>query len=222
MGLRDKMRALERMARGEVGSFELLDGSRCYFDSASWELFSNYYECATADSAHDWPKPPEVVRKLTEAKAAAIVTISSIALRFMSASPFLLAGRGVVARRPFFWDPGPHCGVMNYPSKTGSTTSLASENSEVSPVALLVAVALTKCPSGTSWKGTKPKVPVLPALSVFTCIWPRKVLPSLGSVAGLEKNWMMKILFFFLVLGVLFRSPVIVVLTNFCMGPSTG
>jgi hypothetical protein len=45
-----------------------LDGSRYYFDPASPELFMHWYECGKAGSAHHWPDPPEVMRKLTEAK----------------------------------------------------------------------------------------------------------------------------------------------------------
>src|SRR3712207_9061578 len=37
------------------------------------------------------------------------------------------------------------------------STSLAWENSEVSPVALLVAVAVKNCPTGTFWVGAKVK-----------------------------------------------------------------
>jgi hypothetical protein len=66
--LRSWIKRLERDARGELASFELLDGSRYYFDPTSWEIFEHYYECLKAGSAHNWPEPPEVVRKLTEAK----------------------------------------------------------------------------------------------------------------------------------------------------------
>ena len=73
---------------------------------------------------------------------------------------------------------------------------MAWENSEVSPVALLVAVAVMNCPTGTFWAaGTKVKE-ALSIASVSTCVSPRKVLPSPkpeGSTAGLEKNWMVKV-----------------------------
>lgn len=68
MGLKDKMRRLERAAEGELESFELLDGFRYYFDRTSGKLFLHWCECLRADSAHHWPEPPEVYKKLTEAK----------------------------------------------------------------------------------------------------------------------------------------------------------
>jgi hypothetical protein len=52
---------------GELDSFELLDGSRYYYDPASFEVFLFYCECLKTN-AHNWPEPPEVVRKLTKAK----------------------------------------------------------------------------------------------------------------------------------------------------------
>ncbi len=72
---------------------------------------------------------------------------------------------------------------------------MAWENSEVSPVALLVAVAVMNCPTGTFWVGAKVKE-ALPIASVCTCVSPRKVLPSPkpeGSAVGLLKNWMVKV-----------------------------
>src|SRR5215203_3738909 len=48
--------------------FELLDGSRYYYDPASWELFMHWYECLGETSTHNWPEAPEVIRKLCEAK----------------------------------------------------------------------------------------------------------------------------------------------------------
>jgi hypothetical protein len=68
MGVRDKLRRLKRAAEGELQSFELLDGSRYYYDPTSPELFLHFCDCAKADSAHTWPEPPEVVRKLCQAK----------------------------------------------------------------------------------------------------------------------------------------------------------
>ena len=68
----------------------------------------------------------------------------------------------------------------------------------MSPVALLAAVAVVQSPSETA-PVKKLKSEALPLRSVFTCIWPRKVLRSPkweGSSEGLEKNWMMKVLFY--------------------------
>jgi hypothetical protein len=66
--MRRWIKRLEHAARGELASFELLESSRYYFDPASPELFMHWYECGKAGSAHNWPEPPEVIRKLTEAK----------------------------------------------------------------------------------------------------------------------------------------------------------
>jgi hypothetical protein len=66
--LRSWIKRLEHAARGNLASFELLDGSSYYFDPGSWSLFLHWYECITAGSAHNWPEPPEVMRKVCEAK----------------------------------------------------------------------------------------------------------------------------------------------------------
>jgi hypothetical protein len=69
MGLRERLRSLRRAATsGGLASFTLLDGSRCYFDPASPNLYMHWLACIKAGSAHHWPEPPEVLRKLTEAK----------------------------------------------------------------------------------------------------------------------------------------------------------
>jgi hypothetical protein len=68
VSLRGWIKRLERGARGDLASFELLDGSRYYFDPASASLFLHWCDCIRAGSAHNWPEPPEVVRELCEAK----------------------------------------------------------------------------------------------------------------------------------------------------------
>ncbi len=68
MGLKGWLTKLERAARGELVSFELRDGSRYYYDPATPDLFMHWYDCACAGNPPNWPEPPEVVRKLTEAK----------------------------------------------------------------------------------------------------------------------------------------------------------
>jgi hypothetical protein len=76
-------------------------------------------------------------------------------------------------------------------------------------VSFLVAVAVTKSSTGTFWEGAKPKE-ALPLRLVVTCICPRNVWPSPKleeSAEGLLKNWMIKVLFVYLVLGVLFSVP---------------
>lgn len=75
MGLRDKVRALERMARGHVATFELRDGSRFYYDSGEVykEVFLHGINCLKADSLSEWPEPLEVYLKMCEAKDPAAV-----------------------------------------------------------------------------------------------------------------------------------------------------
>ena len=68
MPLRSWIKRLERDARGNLASFELLDGSRYYFDPASAALFLHWCDCIRAGNPPDWPQPPEIVRKLCEAK----------------------------------------------------------------------------------------------------------------------------------------------------------
>lgn len=68
MPLRSWIKRMEKAAKGNLESFELLDGSRYYFDPMSFSLFLHMCDCLHAGSAHNWPEPPEVVRKLTEAK----------------------------------------------------------------------------------------------------------------------------------------------------------
>jgi hypothetical protein len=74
MGLRGKLRRLERDAREELESFELLDGSTYYYDRLETykELFLHAYDVQLGD-ADKWPEPPEVYRKMCEAKDPAAV-----------------------------------------------------------------------------------------------------------------------------------------------------
>jgi hypothetical protein len=78
MGLRGRLKRLERAARGELASFELLDGRLHYHNPQTPELFFHWVECVGAGNPDTWPEPPEVVRKVTEAKdpAAALESIS--------------------------------------------------------------------------------------------------------------------------------------------------
>ena len=55
-----------------------------------------------------------------------------------------------------------------------TVTSLASENSEVSPVALLVAMPVTNTP-GDSSRGSLKVNGAVPLLLVVTVVWPIKV-----------------------------------------------
>ena len=62
------------------------------------------------------------------------------------------------------------------------------ENSEVSPVNSLVAVAVIDCPTATFVASEKAKKPLPDPSTARPVFWPMKVLPS--SVPwGLEKNW---------------------------------
>ena len=68
MGLRARLERLEHAARGTLVSFELLDGSRFYYNPQTFDLFLHWYDCLIAGNPDKWPEPPEAVRKVTEAK----------------------------------------------------------------------------------------------------------------------------------------------------------
>jgi hypothetical protein len=74
MGLRSWLKRLERAASEDLESFELLDGSIYYYDRLQTykELFLHAYDVQIGD-AHKWPEPPEVYRKMCEAKDPAAV-----------------------------------------------------------------------------------------------------------------------------------------------------
>src|SRR5215218_5716181 len=67
-------RRLERAASGDMESFELLDGSTYYYDRLETykELFLHGYDVQLGD-ADKWLEPPEVYRKMCEAKDPAAV-----------------------------------------------------------------------------------------------------------------------------------------------------
>jgi len=70
MGLRGKLRRLERDARGNLDSFQLEDGSRFYFDPASCEVFLHNSACLEAQSGGKttFPEPPPVVKAIARAR----------------------------------------------------------------------------------------------------------------------------------------------------------
>ena len=72
--MRSWIRRLERDARGHLESFELLDGSTYYYDRMETykELFMHAYAVQLGD-AEKWPEPPEVYRKMCEARDVAAV-----------------------------------------------------------------------------------------------------------------------------------------------------
>jgi hypothetical protein len=73
MGLRRWMRRLERDASEDLESFELLDGSTYYYDRLETykELFLHAYDLQLGRG--EGPEPPEVYRKMCEARDVAEV-----------------------------------------------------------------------------------------------------------------------------------------------------
>jgi hypothetical protein len=73
MGLRGWIKRLERGARGELESFELLDGSTYYYDRLETykELFLHAWDLQLGKG--EWSEPPEVYRKMCEARDLAEV-----------------------------------------------------------------------------------------------------------------------------------------------------
>src|SRR5215207_6762430 len=72
--MRSWIRRLERDARGHLESFELLDGSTYHCDRLQTykELFLHAYDVQPGDT-EKWTEPPEVYRKICEAKDPAAV-----------------------------------------------------------------------------------------------------------------------------------------------------
>jgi hypothetical protein len=63
------MRRLEHRASKDLESFVLEDGSRYSFDRLEThkELFMHAYDVQLGE-AHKWPEPPEIYRKICEAR----------------------------------------------------------------------------------------------------------------------------------------------------------
>jgi hypothetical protein len=70
MGLRDRAKRLEQEARDDLASFELLDSSRYYFVPGG-ELYMFCYDCI-GENPPDWPEPPELLKKVCEARDPAV------------------------------------------------------------------------------------------------------------------------------------------------------
>lgn len=71
MALRDKLRRLEKVARGKLGSFELADGSRYYFDPEDVykETFKYFTDSMRADHrCQPRPEPPQVLQAVANAR----------------------------------------------------------------------------------------------------------------------------------------------------------
>jgi len=68
VGLKDRLRRAER--QGDVESFELVDGSRFYYDrmEVGIGVFLHTTECLRAHDQPEWPQPPEIIEALTRAK----------------------------------------------------------------------------------------------------------------------------------------------------------
>src|SRR5918996_44883 len=73
MELRSWVKRLERDAREDLASFELVDGSTYYYDSLETykELFVHAYDVQVGKG--EWPEPPEVYRKMCGARDVAEV-----------------------------------------------------------------------------------------------------------------------------------------------------
>ena len=72
--LRGWMKRLERGASEDLESFELTDGGTYYYDRLETykELVLHAYDVQLGD-AEKWPEPPEIYRKICEAKDPAAV-----------------------------------------------------------------------------------------------------------------------------------------------------
>ncbi len=66
--MRSKLQRLEQAARGHLKSFELVNGSRFYYDPLSAELFLHFCEYLRTHDEPERPEPPEVLKALTQAK----------------------------------------------------------------------------------------------------------------------------------------------------------
>jgi hypothetical protein len=71
VGLRDKLKRLERESRAHLESFELEDGSRFFYDPAGPEVFLHSIACLGAQgegNTTSFPEPPPVVKAIARAK----------------------------------------------------------------------------------------------------------------------------------------------------------
>jgi hypothetical protein len=73
MGLRGWLKRLERSASEDLESFELLDGSIYYFGGLETHKQLFLHACDLQLGKGEWPEPPEVYRKMCEAKDPAAV-----------------------------------------------------------------------------------------------------------------------------------------------------
>jgi len=88
VGLRGWLKRLERGARGDLESFELLDGSRYYHDPKDSSLFLHWITCVRAGNPDKWPEPPESIRKVAEARDRRVALESIIGGGSFSVLPY--------------------------------------------------------------------------------------------------------------------------------------
>jgi hypothetical protein len=65
-----RIKKIERASREDLASFELLDGSRYFYDplEVAKALFLHGLACLTADAASEWPVLPEIYARMLEAR----------------------------------------------------------------------------------------------------------------------------------------------------------
>jgi hypothetical protein len=69
MGVRGRLKRLERGSREDLASFVLEDGSRHYYDPQSGECFLHSMDCLRAQGdGVPFPEPPETVKAIARAK----------------------------------------------------------------------------------------------------------------------------------------------------------
>lgn len=71
MGKLSKLRRLERVMRGQLVYFELVDGSRFFYEpeAAFWELFLHGSNSLSADCRSERrPEPPEILEAVVKAR----------------------------------------------------------------------------------------------------------------------------------------------------------
>ena len=71
MGLKDKIKKLEKVVQGSTESFELSDGTRYHFDPTKTfsQTFLHFTNVLRADYARSSrPEPPEILRAVARAK----------------------------------------------------------------------------------------------------------------------------------------------------------
>jgi len=137
MGLRNWVKKIEHAAREDLASFELLDGSRYFYDPTSWVLFMHWVECCGKDTAHDWPPPPEIMQELCEARdveRALDLVMGQAGFGGMVYDPEILIAerrlvpRGLISR----YDPhlGKHVVLDPYDSRVEDLSEQANRPSE--------------------------------------------------------------------------------------------